>query len=493
MTAVPLLSLLAAPLGIWLAVVGGTRAWARPALLLALAVSVIAVPLKSGGEEAELAHLRLPDVASALLVGCVGCKMLFGVPEASDARKIGSWVVLPLLFVVLAGGVAAVFADDPVAGVAGWVRLCQVFVVVPLCVFLALKDRRDLWLVVGAVLVLGVLEGGVGVYQYLTGTGAEYGGSTRAVGTFGAYEIMGMATVVTYAIIAAASLWLSAPTRFLRITGLVLSLFFVAPLLFSLSRGAWIAAALGLLVVGVLGASLRRLLLCALAVVLSVGGYAAIDASGAASETVVERASSITGSVGGGADQSVGDRYALWEASRSMLEERPATGVGPKNFALHRDEHAPLSFSGGSDIADQAGGYRRVELLTPHSLYWLILAEQGLLGGLAYGVFFVSLTGAALWRVLSRWAGAGGVERVFALSCLGWIAAFLMRNVYGDLGGGTMVLDSLTLGGLLWLAAGSSARNGKGKGREGSGRTDTVCAVRPPEEQKTDTRKEVVV
>lgn len=471
------LAALAAPIALVAALHAGTRAWARPVLLAAVGVALIAVPLKSGEEGAELAHLRLPDAASALLVLLVAAKVLFGGPDAGvrAAARMRSWVALPLVLVVLAGALSAAFADDVASGIAGWVRVCQVFVVVPLCVFLALEERRDLRLILWVVVGLGAYEGALGVYQYLTGTGAQYGGGTRAVGSFGAYEIMGMATVVTYAIVAAWAVAFGARERRSRLAGFAFAISFVAPLLFSLSRGAWIAAALGLAVVALFAASPKEVLALALAVTLSVGGYVAIDAGGTASKTLIERASSITSSLGDGADQSVSDRYALWQASRSMLEERPLVGVGPKNFALHRDEHVPLSFTGGSDIADASGGFRRVELLTPHSLYWLILAEQGLVGGFAYAILFGSLGVAACSRAWKARAAAtcrtegslAGVEGIFALSCLGWFAAFLMRSVSGDLGGSAMLLDSVMFGGLLWLAAGCRAAPDGGRGRGG--------------------------
>ena len=93
-----------------------------------------------------------------------------------------------------------------------------------------------------------------------------------------------------------------------------------------------------------------------------------------------------------------------------------------------------------------------MELLSPHSLYWLILAEQGLIVALAYAALFLSLGVAGLRRLLEL--DGSLVEKIFAFTCLGWLANYFMNSIYADLGGSLSLLDAILLGGLAYLASG---------------------------------------
>ncbi|MDP8973876.1 MAG: O-antigen ligase family protein [Actinomycetota bacterium] len=427
------------------------KIWERPALGVAVIIVLIAVPWRTGGEGAEVAHVTLPDIAAATLAGIVAVRTLV----LGDQGRLRSWVILPLAGVVVAGSVATLTASDPAASISGLVRYAEIFVVVPAATYLALQSRRDLKLILAVVIALGVFEGAIGVYQFFTGTGAAIGGANaRAVGTFGAYNIMGLANVVTYALIAATATFVGLQDG-RRLWGLLLMLALLFPLAFSLSRGAWIAAAVGVMVVVALG-DWKKLVFFVL-----VGGLALVITSGVVTPggpasgdpgVTTERLNSLY-SVGSTPDQSTLDRYAMWQAARGMWADHPLTGVGLKNFPHFRDVYAPLSFSGGSDIQD-SDGFRRVELLSPHNLYWLVLAEQGLVGAFAYGALFLSL-GIAGFKRLPK-LEESSVERVFALSSLGLLASYLISSVYGDVGGSTMVLDAVVLfGGLVWLASGT--------------------------------------
>jgi O-antigen ligase len=376
--------------------------------------------------------------------------MAVRVLVVGDRGRLSSWVVLPLAGFLVAGSAATFAAHDPVISLSGLIRFTQLFVVVPLATYLAIESKRDLKLILGTVLALGVLEGAIGVYQFVSGTGAGFAGSTvRAVGTFGAYEVMGMAIVVTYAVIAAAAIYVGLSGR-RRWWGLLLAVALCFPLAFSLSRGFWIAAAVG--VVAVLALSdLKK------AVPFVVAGMLAliilINVTSGSSGVLAERFSSLFCSSCSEPDQSIKDRYALWGASLDMWTDHPLTGVGIKNFAYFRDTYVPLSFAGSSGKYDVGGGFRYAEILSPHNMYLLVLAEQGLLGILAYLVLFLSLGVAALRRLGSL--RESPTERVFGLSSLGFLASFMMWNVYSDVGGATMVLDSVILGGLVWLASGA--------------------------------------
>ncbi|OEV27811.1 hypothetical protein AN220_03725, partial [Streptomyces nanshensis] len=101
----------------------------------------------------------------------------------------------------------------------------------------------DARLLCGAVVLLALVEGGIGVVQAATGTGASYQGEeVRAVGTFGALDVMGMATAVAYGLVIALACGLVPPAgapRWLRPCALGSAAVLVLPLALSYSRGAW--------------------------------------------------------------------------------------------------------------------------------------------------------------------------------------------------------------------------------------------------------------
>lgn len=422
------------------------KLWERPALGIAAAIILISVPWPPGEEGTEIS-LTLPDLAAAGVVGIVALRVLV----VGDRGRLRSWVLLPLMGIVLAGGLATLAAKDPGTSLAGLVRHTEIFVIIPIATYLSLESRRDLKLILGTVVALGVLQGVVGTYQYFTGTGAEYGDYTnRAVGTFDAYDIMGMARLVAAAMIVGTAAF-AAVRDGRRFWALLLIIALSMPLVFSFSRGTWIAVMIGIMAILAI-ASWKKLAVFVVAAMLTLG-VSSVAMDGGPSDIIVDRFTSIF-SATSSPDQSVQDRFAMWEAARGMWEDNPLTGVGIKNFAGLRDSYAPLSYSGGSDISDPSAGYRRVELLSPHSLYWLILSEQGLIGAFSYGLFFLSL-GVVGFRRLSRLEDSS-VEKVFGLACVGFLVSYFVDSIYADLGGSTEVLHAVFFGGLVWLASGAT-------------------------------------
>jgi len=421
--------------------------WRRPALGAAGTLMLIILPTSAGDEQEALAHISAADVASAVFAGLVAIRVL----AIGDGGRLNSWVMLPLVGFLVAGGLATLMAYDPVVSLSGLIRYAQIFVVVPLATYLALQSRRDLWLILGVVLGLGLIEGAIGTYQYFTGTGIGYAGSTvRAVGTFGGEGVMGMAMVVTYAMIAAAAVYAGLQDR-RRWLGLLLVVALSFPLAFSLSRGYWIAAVVGVMAILFLSQPRRA------AAVVVAGGLALAILAGATSEDsgiLGQRFSSVfTAFSSPSADQSVKDRYALWDASLRMWTDHPLTGVGIKNFPDFKNTYVSLNFMGSSGKFNPDGSFEYTEILTPHNIYMLVLAEQGFLGILAFLALFLSLGIAGLYGLQNLQKSS--VERAFGLLALGSLACYLTSGLYGDIGGRTMVLNAVLFGCLIWLASGA--------------------------------------
>jgi O-antigen ligase len=337
-----------------------------------------------------------------------------------------------------------VIASDPAGSLVGFVRYTELFVLIPAAVAMALRDRLDVLLVAGAFVAATVIEGTVGVWQSATGTGASYAGQyVRAIGTFGAEQVMALGALVGYGIVVTLALGLAARGR-IRLALLVTAALLAVPLGFSLSRGAWIATACAV-VVQVFVFS-RRLGVAAVATAAFAVGVL-VSGVGPASFTVDERVTSIVSS-GSAPDRSVRDRYALWGTAIGIWADHPVFGVGLKDFAAARDTYAPMSLSAGSDVDDPQAGFRRQPLLSAHNQYLMVLAEQGTVGILAFGSLLGTLTAGAFRRRPLTGAGKPGTDtRFLDLVAPGVMVWTLIDFSYGDIGAGpTGVLLAVLLG-----------------------------------------------
>lgn len=353
-----------------------------------------------------------------------------------------------LLGLPVAGlALAAAGAASPGAGISGMGRYLQVFVLVPAAVMLLIRDRGDFRLLAWAFVGLAVWQGAIGTHQYMTGTGASYQGQDiRAVGTFGASDVMGMSTVVSFGLVCSVGLALGRNSVRQRAVATGCAVALLLPLALSFSRGAWIATAMTCGAQLVL-AGLRRALTVTAAVaataVILVGGF------GLGSAQLQERIDSVT-RVTDAPDQSVTDRYTLWAAAAGMWREHPLTGVGLKGFPEHRDAHASLALSAGSDTEGAGADFRKQPLLSPHNMYLLVLAEQGLLGLLALAGCWLGLLVCGLRGLFRVRRDGPGLD--CALVACGLLIWQLTDFLYADIGGPSTVLTAVCFGLVAWWA-----------------------------------------
>jgi hypothetical protein len=421
------------------------RRW--PAALVGLTVLVVCVPAGDKDVSASV-HVTPADI------GTLGIVVAAVLRARTGARLPRSRLWYAVGAVVAALGVSTVVSIDPTGSLAGFVRYVQLFVLVPVAVVLLLRDRVDLALVCGAVLATAAFEGAVGTWQYLSGGGASFAGEdVRAVGTFGALDIMAMASVVGSGLVVAVGLALVLRGRH-RVYLLALAACLVAPLLFSFSRGTLIAT-VAAVVVMLFVASPR---LAVRSVVFGLAGAIVAGAMvGGASSGIAARVGSIASSVGR-PDASVSDRYDLWHAALAMWQDYPVSGVGLKEFAYYRDAYAPLSLSSGSDVADPSLGFQREPLLSPHNMYLLVLSEQGALGLAALLALLVGLAVLTIRRTVAVRDGAGPPDarrpdgRLISVAAVGIVTRILVDFVSSDIGGPSTVLMSILLGLAVWWA-----------------------------------------
>ncbi|MFF8607353.1 O-antigen ligase family protein [Streptomyces sp. NPDC015346] len=421
------------------------RDWVRRAGALSPVLAVVAlllVPAAGGGAGGTGGTGTLADAASGLLVVICLVRVV-----RSGARPLSRGAAVVLGLPVLGICLAAITSNDPGASLPGVARYLQIFVLVPAAVLLMIRDRRDFAVVAWALVGLGLLQGAVGVGQYLTGTGASYmGEDVRAVGTFGPTDVMGMATVVSYGLVVVTGIALGSGRGRVRTVALVCAGLLFLPLVLSFSRGAWIATVLAC-AIQLLLSGLRR----AGRVVLAVGAAAVVlvGGFGVGSAMVEERVGSIT-RVTAAPDQSVTDRYTMWAAAGRMWRAEPLTGVGLKGFPQYRDSHASLALSSGSDTAGAGAAFQRQPLLSPHNMYLLVLSEQGLVGLLALAGSWAALLVAAVRR-----RGRGADCALVAIGLLSWQ---LIDFFYADIGGPSTVLMSVVLGLAAWWSLAGTKR-----------------------------------
>ncbi|WP_225810392.1 O-antigen ligase family protein [Streptomyces spinosus] len=420
-----------------------------PVLPVLAVVALLALPVAPGDEGGA----GPADALSALVVLFCAVRLL-----RARRRPLTRDAALVLGLPVAGLALAALHAVAPGAGITGLGRYLQVFVLVPAAVVLLVRGRADFRLLAWSVVALAGWQGTVGVHQYVTGTGASYQGQDiRAVGTFGATDVMGMATVVSFGLVCAVGLALGRPTERGRAFAACCALALAVPLALSFSRGAWIATAVTVIVQLVL-AGLRRALKAGAAVlaagVVLVGGF------GVGTAMLQERFDSIT-QVTDAPDQSVTDRYTMWAAAVDMWRERPLTGVGLKGFPEHRDGHASLALSSGSDIAGAGASFRRQPLLSPHNMYLLVLAEQGVTGLLCLAGSWLALLVCAL-RGLWRARATGGRGLDCALVACGLLVWQLVDFAYADIGGPSTVLTAVCFGLVAWWALVGAERSARG-------------------------------
>jgi O-antigen ligase len=414
-----------------------------PLVLVILVLVAICWPSNKASTEISLARPTPADVAAVALIGYLLRRLLR--PHGPGQLRTG-WLA-PAAAVTATAGASVFVAAAPGLALAGYVRFLEIFVLVPVAVAVTVRRLADAVVLVTAILAVGALQAVVGMTQFLTGTGAGFGtADVRAVGTFGAGDplAMGDVTAIAAMILVAALVSYRGPVRLAAAAGLPPA---VVALAMSLTRGAMLAFAVSLVVVAA-ASGWQHLL--GLTLVAAVMAGLTLGLTGVGS-TVGDRLATIA-AAGSAPDQSVQDRYDLWGLALHVWRDHPVRGVGIKNFAGYRDTYAPLGLSSGGDVASERQ-YVRVQLLSPHNEYLLILSEQGLPGLVGYLSLLVAVL-AAPTRLRRR---PEPTARFAGLAMLGAAVQLCMVTIYGELGGPSALLDSVCIG--LCLAAPRLARD----------------------------------
>ncbi len=108
------------------------------------------------------------------------------------------------------------------------------------------------------------------------------------------------------------------------------------------------------------------------------------DTSGEISQSVRERAISLTGNLASSADagENISERLKIWEKTVSVIKDHPVWGVGPGNWKIILPAY-------GTENMVFAKGYFSPD--RPHNVYLQVASETGIPGALFYFGFWVMI------------------------------------------------------------------------------------------------------
>lgn len=435
--------------------------WAGLALLLGVAAAVtlvhpataayllaLAVPF------AALREIRLGGISLTAADALVGLLLLAWCARRLARREFPLWLTpLPLPFALFLAALAlsissATFPLLSLKEMAKWLEFIAVALFVANEMGEAHHTRRLLLLL---VLAAG-LEAALGWYQFLGQAGPKgfilFERFLRAYGTFGQPNPYAgyLNSVLPVALGILTARWTGrAPGwgGWRGATLLLASLLMGGAVLFSFSRGGWLA--LGAAVALLLAFASRRtfILLLALAVLgLFLGLLGALNLLPA---QVTGRLTAVTANfqlfdartaLVTPANWSVVERMAVWQAAWSMYEERPLTGVGAGNFARLYPDYALRNWKDPQAHA--------------HNFYLNLLSETGVAGLGGFLVFWLALLAFAGRTVaLARRSARRGDHYGIALGITAALLAITVHNLFDHLFVHGMAIQLGLLAGLL--------------------------------------------
>lgn len=412
--------------------------WLGLLLLAALIPWASVQPLPLGGVPLDAADLLLMLVAAVWLArGVVAGEITLPQPPLR-------WPLTLLLGALLLALIGAQSYREGLPELFKWAEVLALYVLV-----VALLPRHRVGWLLAALLLGGVSQALLGVYQFVTQTGPEafvlMGRFMRAYGTlrqpnpFAGY--LGLLAPLALSLTLWA--WQTRQPQALRQAVAAAAGLIVLGILVSWSRGAWLAfaaATLVLLLVYARRSAVRVLIGLAVAAALLAG----VNALGLLPAAVVQRLADlqnyfgwmdITQVVVTDDNFSVVERLAHWQAALGMWRDHAWLGVGPGNYSVLY----PVYQIGNWD--DPLGH--------AHNIYLNFAAEAGLVGLLAYLVFWL----ASLWQAArAAWSNDKLAVAVGA-GVLGALTHATIHNLFDNLWVQHIyLLPALLLGVLVVLA-----------------------------------------
>jgi O-antigen ligase len=282
--------------------------------------------------------------------------------------------------------------------------------------YTAVRTRRDLLTVLGAIVVGAFIAASFGVLSPPDPALAE----GRATGTVGDPNELAAVLLVGLALAASLSLGRRRPPPLRLAAGVTVALC-AAGIFFSLSRGGLVALGV-MMVAGTIFAGKWRRAITLMLVVVAAGGV--LYFTSIAPLPARERITTANGGAG---------RSDIWKLGLRMVRAHPITGVGVGQFPVV-----------SPDYALQPGTLERADLVfssapkVTHNTYLEVLSEMGFPGFLLFMAAVLSCLGCAL-KAARLWARRGAAEmeaiaRGVFLGLVGMLTAdFFISEMYSKL------------------------------------------------------------
>jgi O-antigen ligase len=283
----------------------------------------------------------------------------------------------------------------------------------------SIGDRRDIWLVLGAIVATGLIQAVSLTYAVFTGaqqisTDTRWTGIVIDPNLYAGYLVLVIPLVM--------AVGLSIRSRWSLVASAMALIAFTVALIATLSRSGWIGVVVATIVLAVLLPK-RRWALAAvgasIALALVIGGM--LGPIGARLSSTED-----------GPIAMLVSRWDVWTSAVAIARDHPAFGVGVANFINYYPEYSGQSF--GIDHA--------------HNILLNMLAERGLIGLAAFAVVLVVMF-RSLFLALGQ--AASGSERTLVAGLIAVFAGYLAHSMFD-----VSYYDYKILL-LFWLLAGTAA------------------------------------
>jgi len=341
-----------------------------------------------------------------LVLACVVANQILQTGRVSFLFKITrvEWSLLPYIAVILVSVYVATDRSISLSAISSYAKN----LIVLYCIFTTLNTPQKLRIGIWVVVITAAVLSSFGFYQLVTGnTEYTFGdlairsvllqmtaqGDLRYGGPIGDANMWGqlLAAVLPLAIYR----FFYEKTPFLKFTALLASFFIVTAILYTYSRGAFVAMAAIILII----ALERRFNFTRAAFIIGFGLLLIFFLPQTYRERIVSIFNVFNSSsdVSVTNDESTAARLTEMRVGLYMFQTHPFLGVGIGNYTSDYWTYAP-------DLGVESGVLTTNELTTtrqPHDLIIEILAETGLLGLIGFSIFILVLLG-NLWQARNR-------------------------------------------------------------------------------------------
>jgi len=358
-------------------------AWRLEAGVLAIVAARPTLDVWSDHTVASIGGSDLnPASVFGVLVIVIGAPYL--IERWADVRRAPA--LKPFLAFALVAGVSIAVAPDKGVAATEWLRMCSILMTYALAYLAASSSKAAVHRLVGAVALSAAVPIGLGIWQWIDGSGRVIAGLHRVTGTFLHPDPYG----IYLALVLAALLPLLFRRPALAVAGALAMLPLTAVLVASSTRTGWVMALLAVLALGFLR---HRVLLAITPMALIVIALAVPSVTARFDDIINPKETSY------GPGSSLHSRIEFWQDALPKARQQPVTGLGLGAIVLGSEDSSHV-----------------------HSDYVRALVETGVFGFLAYACLLLAAVGGC-WRAVKRLRGSP--DRLLEGVALGGLATGL--------------------------------------------------------------------